>query len=140
MNANKTSILVENDLTDPWQKNMNKALFWWAIILVIPVKASSLLQAFLWICFITSSNSCSLSMITIEISLTKLANSSRPDLTKWSNTPKLWQQWVLNPNDSKWLSVRLRTKWLLIRIALLSLKLQISCLFRARSSLIFTQL
>ena len=35
--------------------------------------------------------------------------------------------------------VKLRTKWLRVRIPLLSLKLQISCLFRARSSLTFRQ-
>ena len=39
----------------------------------------------------------------------------------------------------KWLGVRLRTKWLWVRIPLLSLKLQISCLLRARSSLTFRQ-
>ena len=40
---------------------------------------------------------------------------------------------------AKWLSVRLRTKWLWVRIALLSLKLQIWHLLRARSSLTFRQ-
>ena len=40
----------------------------------------------------------------------------------------------------KWLSVRLRAKWLWFRVLLQSLKLQISRLFRARSSLIFRQL
>ena len=34
-----------------------------------------------------------------------------------------------------WLSVRLRTKWFWVRIQLQSLKLQISCLLRARSFL-----
>ena len=41
---------------------------------------------------------------------------------------------------TKWLSVRLRTTWLRIRVLLKSLKLQISCLLRVRSSLTFTQL
>ena len=40
---------------------------------------------------------------------------------------------------AKWLSVRLRTKWLLVRILLLSLKLQIWRLLRARNSLTFRQ-
>ena len=39
----------------------------------------------------------------------------------------------------KWLNVPLRTKWLWVRIPLLSLKLQILCLIRARSSLTFRQ-
>ena len=39
----------------------------------------------------------------------------------------------------KWLSIRLRTKWLLVQIFWLSLKVQISRLFRARSSLTFRQ-
>ena len=38
------------------------------------------------------------------------------------------------------LSVRLRTKWLWVQVKLLSLKLQILCLFRGRSSLTFRQL
>ena len=40
---------------------------------------------------------------------------------------------------AKWLSVRLRTKWLWVQITLLSLKLQIWRLLRARSSLTFRQ-
>ena len=40
---------------------------------------------------------------------------------------------------AKWLSVRLRTKWLWVRIPLLSLKLQIWRLLRAWSSLTFRQ-
>ena len=40
---------------------------------------------------------------------------------------------------AKWLSIRLRTKWLRVRIPLLSLKLQIWCMFRVRSSLTFRQ-
>ena len=58
-----------------------------------------------------------------------------------------WQQWDLNPQVdkrtlnhlSKWLSVYLRTKWLWVWIPLLSLKLQIWGLLRARNSLTFTQ-
>ena len=42
-------------------------------------------------------------------------------------------------NLSKWLSVSLWTKWLWVRIPLLSPKLQIWRLLRARSSLIFRQ-
>ena len=41
---------------------------------------------------------------------------------------------------TKWLSVRLRTKWFWIRVQLQSLHLQISCLLQARSSLTFRQL
>ena len=41
---------------------------------------------------------------------------------------------------AKWLSVRLRFKWLWVRVQLESLKLQILCLLRARSSLTFRQL
>ena len=44
------------------------------------------------------------------------------------------------PTLAKLLSARLQFKWLWDRISLLSLKLQISCLFRARSCLIFRQL
>ena len=40
---------------------------------------------------------------------------------------------------AKWLSVRLRTKWLWVRIPLLPLKLQIWRLLRARSSLTLRQ-
>ena len=40
---------------------------------------------------------------------------------------------------AKWLSVRLRTKWLWVQILLLSLKLQIWRLLQARSSLTFRQ-
>ena len=43
-------------------------------------------------------------------------------------------------NLADWWSVRLRTKSWWVRIPLLSLKLQISHLFRARSSLTFRQL
>ena len=43
-------------------------------------------------------------------------------------------------NLAKWLGVRLQTKWLWVRVPLQSLKLQISHLFRAKSSLTFTQL
>ena len=38
---------------------------------------------------------------------------------------------------AKWLSVRLRTKWLWVRITLLSLKIQIWCLLRTRSFAIY---
>ena len=41
---------------------------------------------------------------------------------------------------AKWSSVRLRIKWLWVRIPLLSFKLQISCLSQARSSFKFRQL
>ena len=43
------------------------------------------------------------------------------------------------PSLAKWLNVRLRTKRLWVRIALLSLKLQVWCLLWARSSLTFRQ-
>ena len=43
-------------------------------------------------------------------------------------------------NLAKWLSFRLRTKWLWVLVPLQSLKLQISRLLRARSSLTFKQL
>ena len=41
---------------------------------------------------------------------------------------------------SKWVTVRLRTKWSWVRVLLQSLKLQILYLFQARSSLIIRQL
>ena len=47
----------------------------------------------------------------------------------------IWPVWL---ND--WVSVRLRTKWLWVRVQLQSLKLHISRLLRARSSLTFRQL
>ena len=43
------------------------------------------------------------------------------------------------PSLAKWLSVRLRTKWLWVRIPLLSLRLQTWRLLRATSSLTFRQ-
>ena len=43
-------------------------------------------------------------------------------------------------SPAKWLSVRLRSKWLWVRIPLKSLKLQVSHLFQARSSLTFRKL
>ena len=45
----------------------------------------------------------------------------------------------LSASFAKWLSVRLRTKSLWVRILLLSLKLQIWCVLGARSSLTFRQ-
>ena len=48
-----------------------------------------------------------------------------------------WQQPLASL--AKWLSIRLRTKWLWVRISLLSLKLQMWRLHRARSSLTFRQ-
>ena len=50
----------------------------------------------------------------------------------------LVRKWILN-HLAKWLSVCLQSKWLWVRISLLSLKLQIRCLLWARSSLIFRQ-
>ena len=44
------------------------------------------------------------------------------------------------PSLARWLSVGLRANWLWVRIPLLSLKLHILRLFRARSSLTFRQL
>ena len=41
---------------------------------------------------------------------------------------------------AKWSSVRLRARWLWVRVPLQLLKLQISCLFQARSSLTFWKL
>ena len=60
------------------------------------------------------------------------------------NHNHLVRKWTLNylaklAGLAKWLSVRLRTKWLWVRITLLSLKLQIWRLLRARSSLTFRQ-
>ena len=53
-------------------------------------------------------------------------------VVEFGNLPKLKQ----NPS-AKWLNVRLPTKWLWVRIPLLSFKSQISRLFRARRSLTF---
>ena len=47
---------------------------------------------------------------------------------------------LIGTRTHKWLSVRLWTKWLWVRVPLQSLKLQISRLFWARSSLTFRQL
>ena len=52
-------------------------------------------------------------------------------VSKWTHTDLT--------SMAKWLSIRLRNKWLWIRISLLSLKLQIWHLLRARSSLTFRQ-
>ena len=46
------------------------------------------------------------------------------------------QKWTL-ASLAKWLNVRLWTKWLWVRVQLQSLKLHISCLLWARSSLTF---
>ena len=55
-----------------------------------------------------------------------------------------WLQLDSNPQPlssmAKWLSVRLWTKWLWVRVQLQSLKLHISRLLRVRSSLTFKQL
>ena len=64
-------------------------------------------------------------------------------LTKLSDIT--WLQLDSNPQPlkaslAKWLSVRLWTKWLWVRVQLQSLKLQISRLLRAKSSLTFRQL
>ena len=40
---------------------------------------------------------------------------------------------------AKWLSIRLQTMWTWVGISLLSLKLQVWCMLRARSSLTFRQ-
>ena len=48
-----------------------------------------------------------------------------------------WQQRLASL--AKWLSIRLRTKWLWVRISLLSFELQMWRLLRARSSLTFRQ-
>ena len=54
-----------------------------------------------------------------------------------ASTDKYSQQLNHLASLAKWLSVRLWTKWLWVWISLLSLKLQIWCLFRARSPLTF---
>ena len=46
----------------------------------------------------------------------------------------------LSTSLTKWLSVRLQTKWFWVRVQLQSLKLQISRLLRERSSLTFRKL
>ena len=74
-------------------------------------------------------------------------NSYKPSITwprrmgcNWTRTQNhLVRKRTLN-NLAKWLSVCLRTKWFWVRVQLQSLKLQISCLLRARSSLTFSQL
>ena len=60
-------------------------------------------------------------------------------LTKWLRCGVRTYQSVLLENLSKRLSGCLRTKWLWVRIPLLSCKLQISCLFWARRFLTFRQ-
>ena len=54
-----------------------------------------------------------------------------------TNIKYWWQKWA---SLAKWSSVRLRTQWLWVWVPLQSLKLQISGLFQARSSLTFRQL
>ena len=69
-------------------------------------------------------------------------------MAKWSSvSDSVWNMlWVLTPqlnhlaSLAKWLNVCLWTKWLWVQILLLSLKLQIFCLFQARSYLTFSQL
>ena len=48
--------------------------------------------------------------------------------------------YVVNEQLAKWLRVRLRSKWLWVRVPLQSLNIQILRLFRARSSLTFRSL
>ena len=59
-------------------------------------------------------------------------------LSVFSVFRKFWIQY--SASLAKWLSDHLQTKWLWFRILLLSLKFQISSMFRARSSLTFRQL
>ena len=54
--------------------------------------------------------------------------------------PEPWSLNCMKANLAKWLSICLRTKWLQVRILLLSLKLQIWFLFQARSFLTFRQI
>ena len=68
-------------------------------------------------------------------------------IRKWSaQICKVFHQHGIAEKDldlaslAKWLSVRLRTKWLWVRVPLSSHKLQIWRLLRARSSLTFSKL
>ena len=75
---------------------------------------------------------------TIERGLTlKLLSDKIITYSQMHHTDKYSQQLNHLASLAKWPSVRLWTKWLWIRILLLSLKLQIWCLFSARSSLTF---
>ena len=74
--------------------------------------------------------------------------------TFWKKKKSSWGQYLQNPYYSsdrngirthnhlvcKWTLNHLQTKWLWVQIPLLSLKLQISRLFRTKSSLTFRQL
>ena len=79
------------------------------------------------------------------LNVKKLLSWSRREIwnlsdCNWAVTHNyLVQKRTLN-HLAKWLSVRLWTKWLWVRVQLQSFKLQISCLLRARSSLTFKQL
>ena len=91
---------------------------------------------------------------SVQCSNTRTADESQENNISGEETVKENKCQTNNENEStnqsdsnpqlaslaKWLSVRLRTKWLWVRVQLQSLKLQISRLFRARSSLTFRQL
>ena len=56
-----------------------------------------------------------------------------------SHWPVWLNGWVLVSSFAEWLIVCLQTKWLQVRISMLSVKLQIWCLLGARRSLTFRQ-
>ena len=68
-------------------------------------------------------------------------NTKQSDSNGIRNHNHLVRERTLNhlTSSAKWLSVQLRTKWLWVRIPLLSLELQIWYLFRARIFLTFRQ-
>ena len=85
------------------------------------------------------------------LNVNELLARNRSDIWRLSDSSRIRTynhlvcKWTLNhlaglASVAKWLSVHLRTKWLCVRISLLSLELQISHLFWARSFLTFRQL
>ena len=73
----------------------------------------------------------------VRLNVKELLSRSRSHIWSLSDSNEI--RTYNKASFAKWLSVRLRTKWLWVRILLLSLKLQIWHLLLARSSLTFRQ-
>ena len=139
----------------------------WFTKTVIDLIINSITVAIVWLAGITNHISVIIELITVSFVNTIVASVSNlmskkslliikmPNVTTklcltYSNVIRthnhLVRKRTLNhsaknlPSLTIWLNVRLRTKWLWVRIPLLSRKLPISCLFWARSSLMFCQL
>ena len=73
----------------------------------------------------------------VRLNVKELLSQSRSHIWSLSDSNEI--RTYNNASFAKWLSVRSRTKWLWVRILLLSLKLQIWHLLWARSSMTFRQ-